>query len=625
MKKQLLTLATAVAFAATSAFAFVAQQGPVAKKSEATVNGARAATADGFEINFAGSPYTAYSFGGDNCSYRCYLYITPEVATRLAGNQLTQISLSPALIGSNTLSGYIFVSEDINSEPLTSTDVTFTNSYNATSKSQTYQTHTLDNAYEIKENTGFYFGYVMDNVKYTATKKDYAVGVDNQTATPFAGYADVLQDGEVIGSIDVGEDVGSNLLLKANTIGDKKSLDNFINVTSITTGSFLMPVTDQLSGNKATVKISNLGTNKISSINYTLAVAGGESVTADRNVSIQSNRTSTISNIAIPDMPVGHGKVSFTVNKINGEEIDPISANAYYIGLLEEGYPRKFLVEEGTGTWCGWCPRGIVGFDYMETKYPDEFIGIAVHSGDEMQTASYSPLFQYITGFPGAIINRDPGFIVDPASNTLVSNYNKWQSQKGAATVSIEAGNPADGSINVTATTTFAIDDPEADYSLAFVTLEDGIMGMQTNYYAGGSSGTMGGWENKGSSVRTSYKHVARNIYNYYGLPGSIPTQVSKGEPMTFNYDLPLDNVSNVEKSSIVVLLLDNASGTVLNAAQIHADQYGISGMSDIFTEDCNAPVEYYNLQGIRMSGDNLPAGIYVTRQGNKTAKVVVK
>ncbi len=70
---------------------------------------------------------------------------------------------------------------------------------------------------------------------------------------------------------------------------------------------------------------------------------------------------------------------------------------------------------------------------------------------------------------------------------------------------------------------------------------------------------------------------------------------------------------------------LDNAIGTILNAAQLHAADYGQSGVADIRTEDTDAPVEYYNLQGIRMSGDNLPAGIYVTRQGNKTAKVVVK
>ena len=38
-----------------------------------------------------------------------------------------------------------------------------------------------------------------------------------------------------------------------------------------------------------------------------------------------------------------------------------------------------------------------------------------------------------------------------------------------------------------------------------------------------------------------------------------------------------------------------------------------------------NAPVEYYNLQGARLNGDNLPAGLYVRRQGTKVEKVLVK
>ena len=37
------------------------------------------------------------------------------------------------------------------------------------------------------------------------------------------------------------------------------------------------------------------------------------------------------------------------------------------------------------------------------------------------------------------------------------------------------------------------------------------------------------------------------------------------------------------------------------------------------------APIEYYNLHGVKVNADNLTPGIYITRQGNKTAKVLVK
>lgn len=40
--------------------------------------------------------------------------------------------------------------------------------------------------------------------------------------------------------------------------------------------------------------------------------------------------------------------------------------------------------------------------------------------------------------------------------------------------------------------------------------------------------------------------------------------------------------------------------------------------------ETPDAPVEFYNLQGIRMRGDNLPPGVYIRKQGAVTEKIIV-
>lgn len=49
----------------------------------------------------------------------------------------------------------------------------------------------------------------------------------------------------------------------------------------------------------------------------------------------------------------------------------------------------------------------------------------------------------------------------------------------------------------------------------------------------------------------------------------------------------------------------------------------GVQGV--IADENANAPVEYFNLQGVKVSADNLVPGVYVTRQGSKASKVLVK
>ena len=47
-----------------------------------------------------------------------------------------------------------------------------------------------------------------------------------------------------------------------------------------------------------------------------------------------------------------------------------------------------------------------------------------------------------------------------------------------------------------------------------------------------------------------------------------------------------------------------------------------VSGVEDITVDTDNSVVEYYNLQGIRMDGDNLAPGIYIRRQGDTVTKV---
>ncbi len=49
------------------------------------------------------------------------------------------------------------------------------------------------------------------------------------------------------------------------------------------------------------------------------------------------------------------------------------------------------------------------------------------------------------------------------------------------------------------------------------------------------------------------------------------------------------------------------------------------SGIDAVIEDDAEAPVEYYNLQGMRVHNIEGTGGIYIRRQGNKTAKVYVK
>ncbi len=50
-----------------------------------------------------------------------------------------------------------------------------------------------------------------------------------------------------------------------------------------------------------------------------------------------------------------------------------------------------------------------------------------------------------------------------------------------------------------------------------------------------------------------------------------------------------------------------------------------LSGIEDIEADGSDAPVEYFNLNGVRVNGEALTPGLYIKRQGGKATKVLVK
>ena len=130
--------------------------------------------------------------------------------------------------------------------------------------------------------------------------------------------------------------------------------------------------------------------------------------------------------------------------------------------------------------------------------------------------------------------------------------------------------------LEVTIDVMFA-NDQTGEFRIAGIVVEDGVTGTgstwgQSNYYAGGGRGPMGGFENRPSKVPASemvYNHTARALLGgYNGLSGVIPAQAISGTTYshTFTYSVP-DNFNPeqlyavvnefVTKSSKSIILLD--------------------------------------------------------------------
>lgn len=236
---------------------------------------------------------------------------------------------------------------------------------------------------------------------------------------------------------------------------------------------------------------------------------------------------------------------------------------------------RKIVVEEGTGSWCGWCPRGAVGLERMAEKYPDNFLGIAVHNGDPMAIAEYDgPLG--ISAFPGGKVNRvidsDPG---EAALDELIPVLRQQVSPLSTSVAAV--GNVEDRTVSISTATSFVTQLNEIDFRLAAVIIENGVTGSSSNYaqanfYSGGGQGQMGGYENLANPVPASqmvYDHVARAILpTFDGAPNSIPTDVVDGDVADFNFTYDVPASFDMENLHVAVLVIDNATGEILNSEE---------------------------------------------------------
>jgi len=73
-----------------------------------------------------------------------------------------------------------------------------------------------------------------------------------------------------------------------------------------------------------------------------------------------------------------------------------------------EAQVKRVLLEQFTGSWCGWCVDGSYVMNQLLEEYPDQVIGCKIHNGDSMVIAEEAivkgPLG--ITGFPMGSIDR---------------------------------------------------------------------------------------------------------------------------------------------------------------------------------------------------------------------------
>ena len=275
------------------------------------------------------------------------------------------------------------------------------------------------------------------------------------------------------------------------------------------------------------------------------------------------------------------------------------------ISLVEQLYSRRMVVEEGTGNECQWCVRGIVGLEEMKQQYPDDFIGIAVHYYtvndpyyiNLATEGSYSNyLSNYITSFPGCLINRD-GSLYDPNLQAL-KEYYLTMDKVAFANVELQAFYQ-DNQIRFSSETSFLINDQSNEYRLAYVLIENQLPITQANGYSGGDAGPMGGFEEKPNRVDILVDDVARGIWpSATGAEGSLPAKIVKNEVYTHELTIDMPEYADGNNLEAIAILLNMTDGSIVNGTRCRFIDGLTAGIHQLHSEDI--PSYMYNLRGQR-------------------------
>lgn len=246
--------------------------------------------------------------------------------------------------------------------------------------------------------------------------------------------------------------------------------------------------------------------------------------------------------------------------------LSSVTSNTITIQVSDPSYTKKAIIEDYTGTWCGWCPRISYASGLVEQQ-THKVLTIGVHIGTNSEPDSMENGFGLdlrsafgVTSYPTAYIDRSDEWNYPEPDNTDQA----VDAAQGNTNVGLDVNSTLSGTVmDITIKTGF--DDgtlANGDAKLVVFVLENEIVDAQknyTSYYQGGQ------WTYNGQYV-SNFIHNGVLRYSATDVMGDATTSTQGEHQYTFNVDLANHNVADAQKTTVVAMLVDSAGTTVLNA-----------------------------------------------------------
>lgn len=262
----------------------------------------------------------------------------------------------------------------------------------------------------------------------------------------------------------------------------------------------------------------------------------------------------------------GKNDLKVWLSNLNGGS-DDNSSNDTILGqfyVVSSTFEKTVLLEEFTGTWCGWCPDGFVILEELLESY-DNLIGVCLHGFDIMATAETEEVATaFETFYPGGSVDR-----YKLTSEGVILDRVNWESgviQRSNMAVPVDVDftqsyNNDTREIVIDATAQFSQEMTE-DFRFNCYVVENNIdedspSYDQSNYYSQNGNYPNHPYYNE-PEIMTDFvhNHVVRDMLGgAWGAEGSIPGTVVDGETYTHQFTYTLPESFNEQQISLVVVV----------------------------------------------------------------------
>ena len=385
------------------------------------------------------------------------------------------------------------------------------------------------------------------------------------------------------------------------------------------------------------VKITNNGKQPITSLSYTITTGGN--TTEEKMITVSSISFNSTVEVNFPfpaDADTRKYDKTLTITKVNGvdNEAADKTAQGSVITITEKPVVVP-VVEEFTGTWCGYCPIGFEGMKYAHDTYGDKVVLIAVHYNDPMQTSDYNAILNLADNFPSSVIDRTEGVYPHPAYFKSYLPIALARTTLGSITAQAMWTSNDKTAIKIDTKTKFVYSVDNGNYGIAFALVEDGMKGTgsswaQTNYLSGSpdySSFTF--WYNAAAKVTgLEYDHVAVAAWNIAsGAANSVSPTIVADEIQNYSFTADITSKSLIQDKSklkVVALLIDKTTGGIVNASQVAIQDYTPTSIEGVHHSANVGETERYTLDGRQINAPQ--RGVNIVRMSDGTTrKVIVK